>query len=165
MAHSFKRQFCHGRADSAPLGPNQVNQNRWQWGCPPQPTPLFNRHTILQTLFGSGSTASGKEDSKNLNRIRSQVLNKLQTANDQAARAQSACDRASYGSDKYARKQAAEEAYYAAQAANSAADAAYSLSGGTTSDISGLASQARSAADRAQGAADRASANANGGGW
>jgi hypothetical protein len=127
-------------------------------------SPLFNRQTILKALFGGGPSTPA-DGSKNFKEIRNKVSYKLQTARDEASRAQSACDRASYGSDKYLRRQAAEQAQYAAQAANAAADAAYSLSGNTTSDISGLASQTRSEANRAQAAADRASANANGGGW
>lgn len=127
-----------------------------------QAQPAFSPQNILRVLLGSPpkGTASGS-----FSGARGNVEENLSTARDQACRAESACERASSGSDKGARLSAAEEARYAAQAAREAADRASGQADNTTSDISDLAAQARAAADQAQAAADRATANAEGGGW
>jgi hypothetical protein len=129
---------------------------------PTQNQSPFTPQNILRVLLGGpskGTTTGG------FAAARGNVQEDLQTSLDQASRAESACGRASSGSDRELRMSAAEEARYAASAAREAADRASSRAQNTTGDVSDLAAQARDAADRAQAAADRATANAEGGGW
>ena len=131
----------------------------------PPPRPVSPLQYVMQQFLGSGSS-SGSGGSGNDQQKLYNAQQYLQTANNQASKAYYACQRASYGSDKYARKQAAEEAYYAAQAAHYAAESATSAAAGGSSAAQDAAAQARDAADRAQASADQASSNANnGGGW
>lgn len=135
-------------------------------GAPPQPKapppPANPMQAMLRMFLGDGSSSGS--DAQNQEKT-GNAQSYLQTANDAASRAQSACERASYGSDIDARKSAAQEAYYAAQAARGAADSATGAAQGGPSEANDAAAQARDAADRAQAAADRASANASGSGW
>jgi hypothetical protein len=138
---------------------NTSRQSTLNQGVPQSP---FTPQNILRVMLGAPpkGTATGSTAG-----ARGNLEENLQTARDQASRAESACGRASSGSDKEARLSAAEEARYAAQAAREASDRAYGQSQNTTSDLADLAAQANAAADRAQAAADRATANAEGGGW
>ena len=133
----------------------------------PPPKPVNPLQYVMQQFLGGGAaTSSSGSNSGNDQQKLYNAREYLQTANDQASRAYNACQRASYGSDKYARKQAAEEAYYAAQAAHYAANNATAAAAGGSSAANDAAAQARNAADRAQASADQASSNANnGGGW
>lgn len=129
----------------------------------PPPKPVNPLQYVMQQFLGGGSNSGGSpaNDQQKIYNAREY----LQTANNQASRAYNACQRASYGSDKYARKSAADEAYYAAQSARYAANNATSAAAGGPSAANDAAAQARDAADRAQADADRARANADGGGW
>lgn len=129
----------------------------------PPPKPINPLQYVMQQFLGPGTASSGANSGNDQQKLYN-AREYLQTANNEASKAYNACQRASYGSDKYARKQAAEEAYYAAQAAHYAANNATAAAAGGSSAANDAASQARSAADRAQASADQASSNANGGG-
>ncbi len=146
----------------APMSPLQALFSGQSKPAAPPPKPINPLQYVMQQfLGGGGTTGSGAgNDPQKL----SNAQEYLQTANDQASRAYNACQRASYGSDTYARKAASSEAYYAAQAARYAANNATSAAAGGSSAANDAAAQARDAADRAQASADQASSNANGGG-
>lgn len=150
----------------APISPLRALFAGQQKPTPP-PKPVTPLQYVMQQFLGGSSGGSGS--SSNSANDQQKVYNAreyLQTANNEASKAYNACQRASYGSDKYARKQAAQEAYYAAQAAHYAANNATSAAAGGSSAAQDAAAQARDAADRAQASADQASSNANnGGGW
>lgn len=131
----------------------------------PPPKPINPLQYVMQQFLGPGTASSGASAGNDQQKLYN-AREYLQTANNEASKAYNACQRASYGNDKYARKQAAEEAYYAAQAAHYAANNATAAAAGGSSAANDAASQARDAADRAQASADQASSNANnGGGW
>lgn len=150
-------------APQAPVSPLRALFSGGQPKPTPPPKPVNPLQYVMQQFLGGSSAGSG--DSSNDQQKLYNAREYLQTANDQASRAYNAMQRASYGSDKYARKQAAEEAYYAAQSARYAANNATSAAAGGSSAANDAAAQARAAADRAQANADQASSNANGGGW
>lgn len=120
----------------------------------PPPKPINPLQYVMQQFLGPG-TASGGSNSANDQQKLYNAREYLQTANNEASKAYNACQRASYGSDKYARKQAAEEAYYAAQAAHYAANNATAAAAGGSSAANDAAAQARNAADRAQASQTR----------
>jgi hypothetical protein len=125
----------------------------------------FTKQDILKIMFGGSSGSGDSGQSARNSSALGNAQSQLQVARDQAAQAENAASRASYGSDKGARLSAASEAQNHANAARAAADNASSSAYGTTLEASDYAAQARNAANRAQAAADRAQANANGGGW
>lgn len=100
-----------------------------------------------------GAAANGSEKTNNARAF-------LQTAQDQASLAESACARASSG-PKSSRLAAAEQAHYHAQAAHEAAGNATTAAEGGQGPASAVAALARDVAARAQGAADRARSNAS----
>lgn len=152
----------------APLSPLRALFAGSQPKPTPPPKPVTPLQYVMQQFLGNGSSSNSSSGSNSANDQQKtyNAREYLQTANNEASKAYNACERASYGSDKYARKQAAQEAYYAAQAAHYAANNATSAAAGGPSSAQDAAAQARDAADRAQASADRASSNANnGGGW
>lgn len=149
------RQYPHPRIQGRP-----VNQSYGQ-----NPFARLSPKDVFRIMFGGNpgdNSAAARE--RNANAYAGASGN-LQTALDQAAQAEDAASRASYGSDQGARQSAAAEAQDHANAARAAADAAYETAYGASSEAQDQAAQARDAANRAQYAADRGAANANGGGW
>lgn len=133
-----------------------------------QPFGKLTAQDVFRIMFGGGGGSGGGGSSNDYARNQEAYGNAssyMQTAIDQAAQAESAAARASYGSDKYARQAAASEAQNHANAARGAADSATSAASGATGAAQDQAAKARDAANRAQYAADRAASNANGGGW
>lgn len=124
------------------------------------PFKMSRQDLLKMFLGGSGSSSASANPQKFYDASAA-----LQSAVDQAAQAEAAASRASYGSDQGARLSAAAEAQNHANAARGAADQATSVAAGGSSEAQDAAAQARNAADRAQYAADRAAANANNSGW
>lgn len=114
---------------------------------------------VLRYLIGGGDSG-GSGGSKTDPRAVGNAQSNLQTALDQASRAENAASRANSGTDKNARRAAASDAEYAASAARGAADRATSAAYNGSQLARDYAAQARDAASRARGAADRARYNA-----
>lgn len=129
-------------------------------GAGGSPSPfgqLFTKQNMMQAFFGSGPSSGGTGVDPN---AVGNAQSNLQTALNEAAKAESDESRAHYG-DRNSRQSAASSAQYHANYARAAADRAYSASYNGTSLAKDYAAQARNAANRAQSAADRASYNAS----
>jgi hypothetical protein len=125
-----------------------------------QSNPFTAQNLLKAFMGGTPSTGTDGNASNYNSGAVGNAQSNLQTARDQAAQAESACSRASYGEKSY-RSSAASEAQDHANAARAAADRATSAAYGQSSSANDYAAQARNAADRAQAAADRAQYNAS----
>ncbi len=152
-------QFVDRGSLSGGFGGGGLLRTFFGGGAPQQPVKPpenpFAPRNLLKDFLG-GDTSSSSTDPQSLYNARSN----LQVANDQAAQAEDAASRASWG-HKDTRLNAAAEAQDHANAARGAADRATSAAYGKSMPANDAAAQARDAANRAQAAADRASYNAS----
>jgi hypothetical protein len=161
---SMPSQPAPPQSNASPLS-GMLRRNTAPAQQSPFPGKLTKQDILRMFMGGSAPGGSNQQQSQRNSSALYSAQSQLQIARDQAAQAESAASRASYGSDKGARLSAASEAQNHANAARAAADQASSTAYGTSNDASDAAAQARNEANRAQAAADRAQANANGGGW
>lgn len=114
------------------------------------------------SLFDSGGGGMTYDTSQaQASRAAGTTYSHYQRAENAATRAHSAANRARYDREKWSKKDAADEAYYAANDADAAADAAEASAASGDSQARGYANQARGAANRARADANRARYNAN----
>lgn len=119
---------------------------------------LYAKQQMLRMLFGgSGNSNSGSNSNNNQNKFSSSTAySDYQQAENQAAKAHDAEERARYDKDKGNRESDASEAYYAANAARDASDRVYYASQDGDPTAQQYAAKARAAADRARADSDQA---------
>ncbi len=126
--------------------------------------PGFNKQDLMRIFLGGSSTAGGASRApapKDFSSQNSNAYNAYQRAENESSKAHGCANGASYGNDKWGRKNYADQAEYAANAAYYAAQEAQNAAYNAGSEAQGYANLARAASDRARADADRARYNAD----